>query len=158
MKNRGARSRTIPLYILPLLILLLFPSVMAEVQDAEEVRNYVRLVYQKLVEAERRGADVEEAAIRLNRALSLIREAEAETNTSRRGKSLTEAYNLVRDVEASIDRLVEEGRARINLRNWTLSSAAILTAVGCILGYIYSPRIFWSLWLRLRRGWRVRRA
>lgn len=157
MKNRGEGSKIIILYMIPL-ILLLSSSVTAEAQDADEVRGYVRLIYQKLMEAEKSGADVEEAATKLNRALSLVREAEGESNTTRRDRNLAEAYSLVKDVEASIDRLIEEGRARVNLRNITLSSTAILVAVGCTLGYIYSPRIFWSLWLRFRRGWRVRGA
>lgn len=160
IKSRGAGSRINKVYIIPIFILLLLilPSVMAEAQDIEEVRGYIRLVYHKVSEAEKSGAEVEEAALKLNQALSLIREAEGETNTTKRNRDLTEAHNLVKDVEASIDRLVEEGRARINLRNITLSSTAILAAAGCILGYIYAPRIFWSLWLRLRRGWRVKRA
>ena len=143
--------------IISLAILTACPE-MAGGQGLEEAEQHIRLVYSRLREAEGRGADVKEAALKLNDALTLIREAASEPDASKREKNLSRALTIIGEVEASIDRLIEEGEARSRMRTATLAISTSLIGLASIMAYIYAPRAFWSLWLRARRDWRVKRA
>lgn len=154
----GNNPKTIWIMGLILSILAIYTCVeIAESQDVEEARKYVRTVYSSLREAELKGADVEEAASKLDEALELLREVEG-VGTLEREKSISRVMSMAGEVESSIGRLVEEGESRNRWRIITLSSSAALAALSSILTYLYAPRIFWGLWLRARRDWRVKRA
>lgn len=114
----------------------------------------IRSAYSRLVEAEKKGADVREAAAKLNRALQLIREAE--DNPENRSVLLSEAYALIEDVNLSISLLIREGENRVFWKNVTISLAGVLTVVISILAYRFGPRIFWEAWLRLRSKWTIK--
>ena len=119
-------------------------------EEMDVIRS-IRDAYSKLVKAEERGADVRDAALKLQRALELVREAEEDPEN--REALLSEARSLVEQVESSIPTLIEEGERRIFWRNVTIASIIASIAILSLLAYYYGPRAFWSLWLRIRSRW-----
>jgi len=113
----------------------------------------IREVYSRLAEAEKRGADVREAAMRLNDALELVREAEE--NVENRSALLSAARSIVEDVNSSIPVLIAEGGERLFWRNVVLAASIVSIAASCVAVYRLGPRVFWETWLRLRSRWIV---
>ena len=141
------RRRTVALLLLTLLAFNL-----ASCEGG--LRRRLLSAYKGLAEAEREGADVTGAALKLNRALKLIEEGERTGNST----ALRTAEELIAEVEAELPSLVEEGRARARARLAWLAAAASATCAAGALAYLYAPRLVWGLWLRARRRWRVRRV
>ena len=119
----------------------------------EPLIKSVRKVYSRLADAEKRGADVREAALKLQKALELIREAEE--NPGEREALLSRASMLIDEVNSSIPSLIEKGERRILWRNAMIGSTASLIVVAAVLVYRFGPKIFWEIWLRIRSEWVV---
>lgn len=136
-----------------LLILLILAMLDLSLCYDESLIKSVRKVYSRLVEAEKRGADVREAALKLQKALELIKEAEK--NPGEREALLSKASMLIDEVNSSIPSLIEEGERRIFWRNVMIGSTASLIVVAAILVYRFGPKIFWETWLRIRSKWVV---
>lgn len=113
----------------------------------------VRDVYSRLVDAERRGADVREAALKLNRALQLIKESEIIPEN--KSLFLSEARMLVEDVNLSIPLLIQEAESKMFWRNVMICSVGILIIVAGVITYHFGPSIFWEAWLKIRSKWIV---
>jgi hypothetical protein len=122
--------------------------------DVEETITLVREVYSKLLEAEAAGADIYNATLALNKALTLIKSINE--NPADRERLLREAVRLVRDVDSTIPALVDEGRRATFLRNFYMVLAISLTASLATLSYLLTPRIFWRFWLKTRKNWLIR--
>ncbi len=146
-------------FVLPLIFLflvLVFPPVFCSGQP--DLRSRVRDVYVLLVRAEAEGGNVSAAALKLNEALQLIGEAEKVEDESERSRILGKADSLIREVEASVPGLVEEGHRGKLLYLVTMVSVLVFLLVFGFVFYFYGPRFLWGLWLRSRGKWRVRKS
>ncbi len=122
-----------------------------------DLRSKIKNVYVLLVKAEKEGGNVTAAASKLNEALQLIDKAEKTRNESEKSKLLGKADSLIKEVELSIPEIIEKGqRERKMYLITTFSSLALLLFIGFIF-YFYGPKFFWSLWLKSRRKWKIRR-
>ena len=101
---------------------LIISSIMIQgcMGENEDVIRSIRDTYSKLVKAEERGADVQDAAMKLQKALKLVEEAEE--NPENRETLLSEARELVGEVRSSIPILIEEGEKKIFWRNIAIAS------------------------------------
>jgi len=139
--------------ILVVLLLSLTPNVRCEPEE-EQAIALLREVYSKLAEAEMAGADIRDASQQLNKALTLIKSIDE--NPLDKEKLLQEALTIIRDVDSMIPTLIDEGRRAAFSKNiytaLTISSIASLI----ISSYIFTPRIFWSLWLKARKNWLIK--
>jgi len=139
--------------VLTLTLLISSIAIQGCLCEEMDVIRSIRDAYSELVRAEERGADVRDAALKLQRALELVREAEEDPEN--REALLSEARCLVEQVESSIPILIEEGEKRIFWRNVTIASIIASIAILSFLTYYYGPRVFWSLWLRIRSRWMI---
>jgi len=135
------------------LLILLSLSLLEPSLCGEDLKKSVREVYFRLAEAEKRGADVRDAALKLEKALELIRAAKE--NPEKRDDFIREARELIEEVNASIPKLIQEGEARIFWKNVAFASAASILVASIVLIYHYGPRIFWGTWLKMRSKWIV---
>jgi len=135
-----------------LLLLLILPLALTALPEAE-LKHRIYEVYKLLVEAEKEGADTSGAASMLDRALQLVLKAGSGEDRA----SLLEAENIISEVERMIPELVEEGRMRASIRTATLIAFPLTLLIAGVITYIYGPKLLWRLWLRYRRGWKVRR-
>lgn len=123
----------------------------------ENLESRIREVYGKLVDAEAKGADVDEEALKLDKALQLIIKAQKSVNSTERNEMLAEAEMLIDEVEDSIPKLIMKGEAKARFRLIYTAVALSSMVAASILLYVYGPRILWKLWIRARRDWKVRR-
>lgn len=134
-----------------LLLVLLLPGLALSGGD---LRRELLKVYDGLLKAEREGADVAEAALKLDRALKLINEGGRTGNST----ALREAERIISEVRAELPSLMEEGRAKRRLFLVQLALGIGLSGLGGVLAYLYAPRLVWRLWLKARRDWKVRKV
>jgi len=120
----------------------------------EPLNDSIKEIYSRLVEAEKRGADVQDAALKLNKALELIRAAEE--NPDKSDILLSEARKLINEVNSSIPLLIERGEKEVFLRKVTIVSTISAVIASASLTYYYGPRLFWGIWLKLRSRWIVK--
>jgi len=132
---------------------LIISSIMIQgcMGENEDIISSIRDTYSKLVKAEEKGADVRDAAMKLQKALKLVEEAEE--NPENRETLLSEARELVGEVRSSIPILIEEGEKKIFWRNIAIASTVAMIAILSFLTYYYGPRVFWTLWLKIRSRW-----
>jgi len=143
---------SLTLLIILLTTLFLIPATTCETE--EEAITLLREVYSKLVEAEKAGADISNASQQLNKALTLIKSLE-EGQMSRE-EILQQAISIIKEVDSMIPTLIEEGRKATFFRNFYtgLTIASIISLI--VLAYLFTPRIFWNLWIRARKNWIVK--
>ncbi|MEM2193577.1 MAG: hypothetical protein QW803_03855 [Candidatus Methanomethylicia archaeon] len=138
--------------LLTIILITSIPSIYS--QSVDDARSYLEYVFLRLREAEGLGANVRDEALMLNEALNLIRLAESNSST----ESLSKALSIINMVNNSIPKLVEEGLFRARMNQIILATTISLTIIASILIYFYGPRVLWSLWIRARGNWRVRRT
>jgi len=138
-------------------VFLISSSLTSIIGAAGDARVKLARIYSDLVNAESAGADVSVAATKLDEAGRLIASAES-ANEPEKSNLLAMASVLIGEVEAMIPKLMEAGRSATLYRSVTTIASVAISASSAIFLYIYGPRIIWRLWLRSRRGWRVRRA
>ena len=150
--TKPGMKKVIQLYAVTLTLLSLLAA--AETSAQEDIRRNIEGAYLKLLEAERQGANVTDAALKLNKALTLLRLAE--TNPAERQTYLKDAGDLTKQVYAQIPTLIAEGRERTLWRNLAIALSTICLAGVGVFVYAYWPKIFWNLWIRLRKDWIVK--
>jgi len=138
--------------LLTIILITSIPSIYS--QSVDDARSYLEYVFLRLREAEGLGANVRDEALMLNEALNLIRLAESNSSA----ESLSKALSIINMVNNSIPKLVEEGLFRARMNQIILATTISLTIIASILIYFYGPRVLWSLWIRARGNWRVRRT
>ncbi|MDD1776130.1 MAG: hypothetical protein LUP94_02125 [Candidatus Methanomethylicus sp.] len=122
--------------------------------DEAALRAAVQSTFAQVLSAEQDGANVTNAAAKLNTALGLIENAATESGTVR-DEMLASAESILAEVSASIPALKSEGEQALFWGNVTLLSEIALTAMGLIFAYILVPLIYWRLWLRSKRDWKL---
>ncbi len=115
----------------------------------------VREAYLNLAKAEEKGANVSEAALKLNKALQLLRLAKHEENPEKREEMLKEAEKLILEVEKLTPKLAREGEVKETIRKITSAFTAVAASAALVLAYLYLPRLLWRLWVKARSNWRV---
>jgi len=121
--------------------------------DDTYVETYIKEVYIRLAEAEKRGADVSEAAFELNKALGHL--VVGRDGYPDRERVLNEALSIAQKVDEAIPLLIAEGEERQAWRNITMAFVLGFAASAAGVTYLYGGKMVWSIWLRLRRGWMV---
>jgi hypothetical protein len=72
-------------------------------------------------------------------------------------RSYLDKFNILLDSASSmLPDILVEGRNRVMWSNIYLVSGIIVFVVLVVLGYLYFPRLLFGLWIRFRRGYRVR--
>ena len=134
-----------------LVILLILATLNSSLCYEESVVRSIREVYSRLVDAEERGADVRGPALKLEKALELVRRAGE--NPGEREAILSEARALVEEVNSSIPALLEEAEKQVLWRNIVLGSAIASVALVGVTVYLFGARVFWETWLKARSSW-----
>ncbi len=110
--------------------------------------------YKALLKAENAGADISKLTDQLNQALNLISQSQALTSSSpQQAHALAlQAQTLAQNITQQASTLKSEGLAQ----NPLIIGASIASLLaGGILVYLFGPKAFWKIWLRLRKNYRV---
>jgi len=118
----------------------------------ERVRLELAEAFVAVAEAERLSGDVSGLVDELNQALILLGEGEMKNDEV----ILQEALSKVEDVVARAPVVKQGGVAAMQARtvqSWLV--VGVVVALGVIV-WRYEPRIFWRLWVRNKRRWKVK--
>jgi len=116
------------------------------------VRLELAEAFVAVAEAERLGGDVSGLVDELNQALILLEEGEMRNDEV----MLQEALSKVEDVVARAPVVGQGGVAAMQARTvQSLLVVGVVVALGVIVWH-YEPKIFWRLWVRNKRRWKVK--
>jgi len=105
------------------------------------------VVFNEISEAEASGAEVSQLVVELNQIILLVNRG-TETDLNEANTRLGQLS------EAALDATVTGSRTTQNelISTVIIGVTSIITS---ILAWIYTPRIFWALWLRVKGDWTV---
>jgi len=139
--NRGSKG-----FIVAMLTFTILSSTVYAA-PVDDLRIQLSQVFSLVVKAERSGGDVSGLVAKLDQAASLLNAGDAE--------SLARASSLINQVYGNVGNVADLGAKATTLQylwaGWTIA----LLGIWGLLIYLYGSRIFWTLWLRLKRDWRV---
>ena len=122
------------------------------------VDDSVHEAFRAIVDAYNAGGNVTSLVSKLNDALDLISRADevASEDPELAHSLISQANSTLTQILEEAPEVAEEGRRRVFIGRVVLTSSAVAAAVVGVSAYIYGPRLFWRLWVRLRRRHRVR--
>ncbi|MEM2240343.1 MAG: DUF1616 domain-containing protein [Candidatus Bathyarchaeia archaeon] len=120
-------------------------------KSSEDVRIRIAEAYEAILKAYESGGNVTGLVDRLNYALRLVAEAEDAGDAALLGR----AEALVDSVLEDAQRVGEEGLRARNSMYILYGFALGIFAAFAVFTYLYGPRLFWRLWVRLRSDYRV---
>ena len=139
------------------MLLGLTPAFAASNQNSASVRVQIAQAYSTVLGAEQKGGNVTSLVATLNNAISLVQEADSvnSTNPARAQALYAQASSIVQQVLQGSPAVATAGAAAAQNAGLALAiETAVLVALA-VLAYLYTPRVFWTLWYRAHRGWRV---
>jgi len=118
-----------------------------QAQTVEEITAEILVVFNEISEAEASGAEVSQLVVELNQIILLVNRG-TETDLNEANTRLGQLS------EAALDATVTGSRTTQNelISTVIIGVTSIITS---ILAWIYTPRIFWALWLRVKGDWTV---
>lgn len=125
--------------------------------EIEDARNKVQNSFRLVLEAYEAGGDVVDLVYKLNEALNLILKAE-DADPSQVILMLGQADEITEDVEILAPSVRDDGIGHRQFERTTLILTIIGIAVGLSLSYVYGPKLFLTLWFRMRRDYVVKVA
>jgi hypothetical protein len=156
--------RSAPVVFAVLAVLVLALSVAAaptaRAQTSSQVRAQIGEAYVAVLQAEQSGGNVTSMVAQLNSALSLVQQADSinGTDPSQAQALYSQASSIAGQVIQSAPAVASAGAAATSTAETYLAVETVVLAGLAVVAYLYTPRIFWSLWLRVHRGWRVKKA
>ena len=124
-------------------------------QGETTARDTISDAFNAVLEAEKTGGDVTGLVTSLNEALKLVEEGKRSPEQPKAAALYDRAKQIAQDVLTSAPKVKEAGLvAQRNATN-LLTISIVALAVTALIAYLFVPRLFWTLWLRSHRGWRV---
>ncbi len=139
-----------------LLVLLPVVPLAHTIGEKTAVKDMIADVFSTVLDAERAGGDTTELVASLNEALSLVGEAERSSDPMWATALSERAKQVVEQVRASAWNEWQAGLLAQRNATAFLVFGVCALAVTALLAYLFVPRVFWMLWLRVHRDWRVR--
>lgn len=141
------RALQLVLLITVLIFLVDKPPVLYCQVWEDELGTRMVVAFVAVAEAESKGGDVSGLVDDLQKALSLLEKGGAE--------DLEEAEALIEAVLVQVSEVERKGVAlTLYKRLWAAAMVSFI-AVSAFLVWRFGPRVFWSIWLRSKRDWRV---
>lgn len=117
----------------------------AHAQTVEEITEEILVVFNEISEAESSGADVSLLVEEFNQIIELVNLG-TETELDEANQRLTQLSQAAHDA-------TETGVRTTQNEFVTTLIVGVATIIASILAWIYTPRIFWNLWIRVKGDW-----
>ncbi len=122
----------------------------------DDARKKIFEAYVAVVDAEASRGNVTDLVNRLNEAIELIRLAENTSDSEEASVLIEQAINIADGVLSEVGEVKEEGLALRRFHLFLSVFSISLLIVSGVLVYFYGPKVFWSLWVRIKGNWRVK--
>jgi hypothetical protein len=134
-----------------LLLLLVASSVIVvRAQTQSDLRSALSAAYSEVSRAEAYGGDVGPLVSKLDEAAQLIDSGSA--------SDLVKAQGLIADVSSAASGVGSQGAQSTTTLYFETGVSLVVLAALAVLVWRFGPRVFWGVWLRGKRGWRVESA
>jgi hypothetical protein len=96
----------------------------------------------------------------LNKAVSLVQQADSinGTNPSRAQALYAQASVLAAQVIQASTPVENAGRASVESAQIVLVVETVILTGIAVITYVYTPKLFWTLWLRAHKNWRLKKV
>ena len=122
----------------------------------DDARKKIFEAYAAVVDAEASRGNVTDLVNRLNEAIELIRLAENTSDSEEASVLIEQAISIADGVLSEVGEVKEEGLALRRFHLFLSVFSISLLIVSGVLVYFYGPKVFWSLWVRIKGNWRVK--
>lgn len=141
-----------------MLVFLASPAVQGQSGSPASVQ--VGQAYAAVLGAGQAGGNVTALVAKLNAAISLIQQGDAvnATDPARAQALYSQASTLAQQVLQAAPGVAAAGRSAVLNAQIELAVETVVLGALAVLAYVFAPRVFWRLWLRTHRGWRVKKA
>jgi len=133
---------------------------MVSAQSSSGVRAQIGQAYSSVLNAEQNGGNVSSLVAKLNAAISLVQQADSinGTNPSKAHTLYAQASSLASQVVQASPSVAAAGRAFVGGTQLALVVETVGLAGLALVIYRFGSRLFWTLWLRAHKTWRVKKA
>ena len=115
--------------------------------SSSDVRAEFELAFAEVKLAEQHGGDVSALVPKLNLALQLI--------NSGSDNDLRKAQLIIEDVSLEAHSAQVSGVSSTNTQYIIVGVSLIILGASAVLVYVYGGRLFWGVWVRMKRDWVV---
>ena len=143
------------LVILLILLVLLIGGVQAQQTSIDNAQTSVYTAYKALVDAYNSRADTSNLLAQLDEAVNLTSQAQTLINSNPQQAQASAAQAQAIAENVTVQALAAKQRSAL-MAPVTASVLAISLLAGGCLVYFCGPRLFWKMWLRLRKGYHVK--
>jgi len=151
-----------PQLLAPLLLVLFSTNIFLTPAYAEATNDQVMAdlfhAFNLVQEAEKAGGQIDGLIADLNHALSLIADAASTTDPEKATLLLDQAEMLTKGVADEAPKVLQQGLEAKRQANIQLVIELSTLCILAIVIYLYSPRIFWTLWMKAYGAWKVKRT
>ena len=144
-----------------LAVVVLGPPAFAHASaTSDQLLASAQSTYLKILEAQQAGGNVTSLTNTMNQALALIGEGQSVegTDPATAAGLYQQAGSLIQEVNQQLPQVESAGRAAEQAELlWLGAFLVSITAVGGLV-YFFGSRVFWNVWVRLHRGWVVKKA
>jgi len=138
-----------------LLLLVIAPTVEAQAGTVSGANQAIQQAFASVQIAEKMGGNVTSLVFQLNQAVGLVARGGATSNLTEAATLFGEATQIANSVSASAPQVALNGAQATRLAQDTTVGEIVAFIVAGVLVYLYLPRLFWRLWLRSHRDWKV---
>jgi len=119
--------------------------------------SQVETAFDAVHTAEQAGANVTGLDLMLNQASGLITEGAAiqSSNPAKAQQFFTQAEGIAAQVTSDANAAVAGGQAATFRGELVLAGELGAIGVGCVLVYLFLPRVFWRIWAGVNSGSKV---
>jgi hypothetical protein len=132
------------------LLLSTYITAPVSAESSDELRLELGVAFTKVAEAEWAGGDISDLVQVLNSAASLIDKGD--------DASLKVAEDMIQYVSVSALEKKEEGVQATQYQYIVLGATLVALVASAAIVWFYGSRVFWAIWIRTKRGWRVEAA
>ncbi len=139
-------------------LFILFPSLglVKAARGETAVRGMISDAFSVVLDAEKAGGDTSELVASLNEALRLVQEGEQSSDQTQAVALLDQAKLIAERVHASAWDVKEAGLLAQRNAFAYLTVSVTALAIAALFAYVFVPRLFWTLWLKSHKNWRVK--
>jgi hypothetical protein len=131
-----------------------------EAASSSQTNAEIALAYSAVLNAEQSGGNVTALVAQLNSAILLVHQANQinVTNPTQAQSLYSQASTVASRVIQAAPVIASAGRASVGAAQIELGIETTVLAALAVLAYVYTPGVFWSLWLRTHRNWKVKKS
>ncbi len=144
---------SIKIFLSTSLIILISFSICLSTISETDLRDDLIVAFEAVREAEKANGDITNLVNELNEALILLQETEKTDNKETNEKGNQKIHQIILTAYLIRNKGIQESRQRTFI---TILTIGLLIAT-IAPSYVYVPRIYWMLWMRIKHRMRIKK-